>query len=71
MAAALPLAILGNGLRLLLLILAAERLGTDAALSLFHGPLGAGGFLVLALLLVLLALRWERREHGSLDAGHV
>ncbi len=70
-AAALPLAILGNGLRLLLLILAAERLGTDAALSLFHGPLGAGGFLVLALLLVLLALRWERREHGSLDAGHV
>ncbi len=69
-AIALPLAVLGNGLRLLLLILAAERLGTDTALGLFHGPLGAGGFLVLALLLVLLALRWEVRAQGSPKAGH-
>lgn len=70
MALALPLAILGNGLRLLLLVLAAEHLGTDAALRLFHGPLGAFGFLALALLLVWLALRWEQRAQPPLSADH-
>lgn len=70
LAVALPLAILGNGLRLLLLVLAAEHLGTDAALRLFHGPLGAFGFLALALLLVWLALRWEQRARPTPSADH-
>lgn len=59
LALALPLAILGNGLRLLVLVLVAQGLGRDAALALFHGPLGAGAFLLAAVVLVLLALRWE------------
>lgn len=65
LALALPLAILGNGLRLLALLLVAQGLGRDAALTLFHGPLGAGAFLLTALALVLLALRWEGRAGAS------
>lgn len=61
LALALPAAVLGNGLRLLVLLLVAQGLGRDAALALFHGPLGAGAFLLTALVLVLLALRWEGR----------